>query len=57
MNWIIGIVVVGLARYAMDAVGWSDRTQVIVIVAGVLVAALVLVGVRANRNDDTAASR
>jgi hypothetical protein len=54
MNWIIGIIVIGLARYGMDAVGWSDRAQVLIIVAGIVLAALVIAGVRANRDASTA---
>lgn len=49
--WIIGLVAIGLARYAMDALGWSDRAQVIVIVAGIIVVALVIAGVSAARKD------
>jgi hypothetical protein len=49
MIWIIGVVAVGLARYAMDTLGWSDRAQVLVIVAGIVVVALVIAGVRASR--------
>jgi cell division protein FtsW (lipid II flippase) len=54
MIWVIGVVAVGLARYAMDTLGWSDRAQVLVIVAGIIVAALVVAGVRANREGDAA---
>jgi type IV secretory pathway VirB2 component (pilin) len=57
MIWIIGVVAVGLARYSMDTLGWSDRAQVIVIVAGIIAAALVIAGVRASRDDNRAARR
>jgi len=52
--WIIGIVVIGLGRYAMDALGWSDRLQVVVIVTGVIITALVIAGVRASQSQDSA---
>jgi ribose/xylose/arabinose/galactoside ABC-type transport system permease subunit len=54
--WVVGclvwFLVVGLARYVMNAWGWSDRAQVLVIVGLLVVAVLVSAARQANKKGD-----